>query len=113
MSTTKNKDDFDYQAYAKKHGPKKEEIRRGLQAREARRREATKTRITIRLDEDVIEQFKALVPEGRGYQKLINEALREWLAAQGVKEIVRQEMSNLVVQAVSSITSAVTVEMSK
>ena len=105
MSTTKN-DDFDYQAYAKEHGPKKEEIRRGLQDRQ-KRREAAKARITIRLDEDVIEQFKSLTAEGRGYQKLINEALREWLAAQNVKDMVRQEMTNLVAQAVLSIQSAI------
>lgn len=107
MSTTKRPNDFDYQAYAQKQGPKEEEICRGLKARQTRRREAAKTRITIRLDDDVVEQFKALAPEGRGYQKRINEALREWLAAQSVKELVRQEMSNLVLQAVSSIQSAV------
>jgi hypothetical protein len=59
------------------------------------------------LDEDVLEQFKSLTAEGRGYQKLINEALREWLSAQNVKDMVRQEMTSLVAQAVSSIQSAI------
>ena len=39
-----------------------------------------KTRITIYLDDDVIEAFRKLGDErGRGYQMLINEALRETL----------------------------------
>ena len=107
MSTTKNNNEFDYQTYSKTHGPKKEEISRGLQARH-RRREVAKTRITIRLDDDVLAQFKALSDEGRGYQKLINEALREWLSAQEVKELLRQELTSLVKEAVSSIKEAVT-----
>ena len=37
-----------------------------------------KTRITIMLDDDVIEAFRAKAEAtGRGYQTLINEALRE------------------------------------
>ena len=38
-----------------------------------------KTRITIRLDDDVLEWFKARVDEAGGgnYQSLINSALRE------------------------------------
>ena len=38
-----------------------------------------KTRITIRLDDDVVEWFKAQVEAGGGgnYQSLINAALRE------------------------------------
>ncbi len=36
-----------------------------------------KTRITIMLDDDVIEAFKAQAEiSGRGYQTLVNEALR-------------------------------------
>jgi len=41
-----------------------------------------KTRITIMLDDDVIEAFRARAEgEGQGYQTLINAALREALAA--------------------------------
>ncbi|MBI4639437.1 MAG: BrnA antitoxin family protein, partial [Candidatus Tectomicrobia bacterium] len=29
--------------------------------------------MTIRLDEEVLEQFKQMVPEGQGYQSLINQ----------------------------------------
>ncbi len=37
----------------------------------------TKTHVNIRLDSDVLEAFKG---RGRGWQTLINRALREWLA---------------------------------
>ena len=44
-----------------------------------------KTRITIMLDDDVIEAFRARAEsEGSGYQTLINSALRESLL--GAKE---------------------------
>ena len=41
-----------------------------------------KTRITIRLDEEVIAWFRSQVEKagGRNYQSLINEALREHIA---------------------------------
>jgi uncharacterized protein (DUF4415 family) len=37
---------------------------------------ATKAHVNIRLDADVVNAFKAT---GRGWQTLINKALREWL----------------------------------
>lgn len=41
---------------------------------------AGKTRITTYLDDAVIDRFKALsVESGKGYQTLINEALRTYL----------------------------------
>lgn len=43
-----------------------------------------KTRITIMLDDDVIQHFRSLAEsEGAGYQTLINAALRSALAAGG------------------------------
>lgn len=42
-----------------------------------------KTRITIMLDDDVIEQFRAKAEaQGIGYQTMINAALREVLMAE-------------------------------
>ena len=39
-----------------------------------------KTRITIYLDDDVVEEFRRRADEaGRGYQTMINQALREHL----------------------------------
>jgi uncharacterized protein (DUF4415 family) len=48
-----------------------------------------KTRITINLDDAVLQAYKARAG-GRGYQTLINEALRRALAADAVKEALRE-----------------------
>jgi uncharacterized protein (DUF4415 family) len=61
---------------------------------------AGKTRITIRLDEDVIEWFKRQVDEAGGgnYQTLINQALREYIAEEKeplektLRRVVREEL---------------------
>ena len=61
-----------------------------------------KTRITIYLDDDVIEAYRKLGDEhGRGYQTLINEALRETLGtsqrpvdARTLRRILREELKN-------------------
>jgi uncharacterized protein (DUF4415 family) len=60
-----------------------------------------KTRITIMLDDDVIEAFRGKAETaGRGYQTLINEALRGWLkedhrpvTAKVTREIIREELA--------------------
>lgn len=44
---------------------------------------AEKKRITIRLDEDIIEHFKR---EGKGYQSRINAVLKAYVLAQQMKE---------------------------
>lgn len=51
-----------------------------------------KTRITIRLDNDVIEHFQATVDRAGGgnYQTLINDALREFIRGARLEQIVRQ-----------------------
>ena len=77
---TINAPEFDYQTYAKEHPPDPSKLQRGSSARH-QRRETAKGRITIWIDHEVLEQFKQLVPDGQGYQSLINQALREWLAA--------------------------------
>ncbi|MDD2883365.1 MAG: BrnA antitoxin family protein [Rhodoferax sp.] len=48
-----------------------------------------KTRITIHLDDAVLQAYK-LRAGGRGYQTLINETLRRGLAADAVKEALRE-----------------------
>ncbi|PKO62783.1 MAG: toxin-antitoxin system antitoxin subunit [Betaproteobacteria bacterium HGW-Betaproteobacteria-18] len=48
-----------------------------------------KTRITINLDDAVLQAYKARAG-GRGYQSLINETLRRGLAADAVKEALRE-----------------------
>jgi uncharacterized protein (DUF4415 family) len=59
-----------------------------------------KTRITIYLDDDVIEAYRKMSDEhGRGYQTLINEALRQTLGtsqrpvdARTLRQILREEL---------------------
>jgi uncharacterized protein (DUF4415 family) len=61
-----------------------------------------KTRITIHLDEAIIERFRTLSQRtGKGYQTLINEALRKLLdkdeaplTADTVRKIVREELAH-------------------
>lgn len=60
-----------------------------------------KTRITIYIDDDVLEEFRDRADAvGRGYQTMINEALREYLdtSRQPIDEatlrrVIREEMS--------------------
>ena len=51
-----------------------------------------KTRITIRLDNDVIEHFQATVDRAGGgnYQTLINDALREYIRGARLETVVRR-----------------------
>jgi len=59
-----------------------------------------KTRITIYLDDDVLEAFRERADDaGRGYQTMINETLREYLGrsrepvdADTIRKIVREEL---------------------
>ena len=60
-----------------------------------------KTRITIYLDNEIVRRFKATSEAtGKGYQTLINEALRDYsgrvekpLTAEIVRRIVREELA--------------------
>jgi uncharacterized protein (DUF4415 family) len=60
-----------------------------------------KTRITIRLDQDILDRFLALAEQSDdsvGYQTLINSALREYLDGtvpkfeEALRRIVREEL---------------------
>jgi uncharacterized protein (DUF4415 family) len=61
-----------------------------------------KTRITIRLDQDVVEWFKERVDEAGGgnYQTLINQALREYMTQtrepleETLRRVVREELKH-------------------
>lgn len=111
MPTTKDTE-FDYQTYTRHHPPDPSQLQHGPQARQ-RRREPAKSRITIRIDTDVLDQFKQMVPDGQGYQSLINQALREWLIAQGVKELVQGELKEITAKAISSIQAASSSQLAK
>lgn len=62
-----------------------------------------KKRITIRLDEEVIEWFKKQVDDAGGgnYQTLINQALHEYMVQtrepleQTLRRVVREELKNI------------------
>jgi uncharacterized protein (DUF4415 family) len=63
---------------------------------------AGKTRITIRLDEDIIGWFRQQVEQqgGGNYQTMINQALREYIYLQRepieqiLRRVVREELQN-------------------
>lgn len=63
-------------------------------------RQRGKTRITIHIDDDVLKTFRERADAaGRGYQTMINEALREHLgrsaepvSADTIRRIVREEL---------------------
>ena len=63
---------------------------------------ARKTRITIYLDNDVIESFRVKAEEaGYGYQTMINETLRQYLGKKSqpvdqrmLRRILREELKN-------------------
>lgn len=97
MSTI-NEDNFDYQAYMRNNPPDPTKINRGLEARRQRLAAAMKRR-TIRIEEDILNQFQEIVPPGQGAEQAINQALREWLAAKDLKEMIRAELQDAVHQA--------------
>jgi hypothetical protein len=59
-----------------------------------------KTRITIRIDDDVLEWFRDQVDAAGGgsYQALMNQALREWIASREepledlLRRVIREEL---------------------
>ena len=59
-----------------------------------------KTRVTIRLDNEILDRFRNQADESGGgnYQKLINDALREYLARQReplettIRRVIREEL---------------------
>ena len=54
--------------------------------------EPGKTRITIRLDNKILDHFRELVHEkgGGNYQTLINDALREYIRGARLEKVVRR-----------------------
>ena len=61
-----------------------------------------KTRITIRIDDDILEWFRSQVDAASGgsYQTLINNALREYITSQQepieviLRRVVREELQS-------------------
>ena len=88
-------EEFDYQTYTRTHPPDASKIQRGADARR-QSFEAAQRRQVIRIDEDVLDEFRQLTPDAQDYERLINQALREWLSAQNVKELVREELHEII-----------------
>lgn len=67
---------------------------------------ARKTRITIRLDNDILAWFREAVTanEGGNYQTLINEVLREYV--QGQKEPLEEVLRRVVREELESLSAA-------
>ena len=93
-------EEFDYQAYTREHPPDPSKIHRGLQAR--RQRFERKMKSMVRIDADILEQFQALSSEESQSEILINRALRDWLYAKTMKELVRDELREIIQQVISS-----------
>ena len=94
MSTIDN-DDFDYRDYVKKTPPDPTKIQRGTAGRQSRF-EAAMLKLSVRIDEDLLTRFSQLASEGENPERLINQALREWLAGTGIKELIRSEVERAV-----------------
>ncbi|MCP4397260.1 MAG: BrnA antitoxin family protein [bacterium] len=93
-------EEFDYQAYTREHPPDPSKIHRGPQA--SRQRLERKIKSMVHIDADILEQFQALSSEEYQCENLINRALRDWLYAKTMKELVRDELREIIQQVVSS-----------
>ncbi len=94
-----------YQAYMRENPPDPAKIQRGPEARERRRQrmiEAAAKRPTVRLDEEVAKELQQLMAEGLTYDQVVNQALREWLVAKEMKELVREELQHAFQQVISA-----------
>ena len=94
MSTIQN-EDFDYQTYMRENPPDPTKIQRGPEARK-RRLEAAMKKISVRIERDIFDQFQKLASSDQDCGKLINQALREWLAAKDIKKLVRTEFRQVI-----------------
>ena len=103
MSTMED-DDFDYQTYTRETPPDPAKILRSTADRQ-RRFDAAMTRRTVRIDEGTLEQLHQLAAAGQSCEQLIDQALREWLSAQSMKELVRFEIQSAVQQSLASAQS--------
>ena len=97
MNTT-NEEDFDYQAYTRDNPPNPAKINYGPEARE-RRRAAAIIRPAVRVEQEILAQFQELAAPGQSAEQAINQALREWLAAKELKEMIRSEVHDAVQRA--------------
>ena len=67
-----------------------------------------KTRVTIRLDNDILNHFQDMVDQAGGgnYQTLMNDALREYIRGARLEAVVRAAVREEVRAARSALTHA-------
>ena len=63
-------------------------IREQLKER-AKKKAANKRQVTARFDAEVVERYQELAGDG-SYQRLMNQALREWLEKEQLEDVVRR-----------------------
>ncbi len=61
---------------------------------QAKKKAKNKRAISVRLDEDVLDELKRLAGEG-SYQSLMNRALIEWCEAQHTKGLLQEQIQRL------------------
>lgn len=61
---------------------------------EAKKKAKKKKAISVRLDEDVVDELKRLAGEG-SYQSLMNRALIEWCEAQHTGGLLKEQIQRL------------------
>lgn len=91
MNTMTDNDTFDYQANMREVPPDPTKITRGSAERELRRAKAMLEQ-SVRVDPATLEQFHQRAANGQSYEQLINQALREWLVTDGLKDVLRAEI---------------------
>lgn len=117
MSTNKNDlERLEKEVLQQKPQPSKRT--RGPEARRKRMEEnervagVGKKMISIRIDVDLLENFKGL-SEGKGYQSMINQALREWWIARDIKGLVAQELEEFSTRLRSELTEEFAAKLKK
>jgi uncharacterized protein (DUF4415 family) len=99
-------EDFDYQTFMREHPPDLSKIQRGPEARR-RRLEAAMNNISVRIERDIFDQFEKFASPGQDCGKLINQALREWLATKDLEKFIRTELRQVVREELASFQTDV------
>jgi hypothetical protein len=97
---------FDYQANMREVPPDPTQIRRGLAERELRRATAMLEQ-SVRIDPATLEQFRQRAVNGQSCEQLINQALREWLSTDDMKDVLRAEIHAAVQQSLAGVQQQV------
>ena len=69
-----------------------EHTKRGPEHLRAKMKAASKKLISIRMDEDIIDRLKELAGDDGSYQRLLNQAVREWLDGRRMEDVLRQAL---------------------